>query len=198
MNRPTTIVTIFLVWLQISSSTSISASTLSKNDKVLEINTSAVETENIQLPNEYDFKCPGEQGFYPHPEKCEVYYGCWDFRPSLRHCPSRQLFDLKYMGCNWPELTDCQDRIRPEGYPNTKTPPPPTEGQGGVTAKPINCPLDLDDGMFPDPSDCTAYYRCVYGTSYHYKCAPPLGFNENISACDYLSNVSCGSRPIKE
>ncbi|ODM90243.1 putative chitinase 3 [Orchesella cincta] len=198
MNRlPTVIVTLLLIWVDLSVSRSVPISAQSQNDKAT--NTTVTEAENVRRPKVDGFECPGEQGFYPHPENCELYYGCWDFQPTLRHCQSRQLFDMKYRGCNWPELTDCQDRIRPEGYPNTKTPPPPPAvDNGGVTNRPVDCPLELDDGMFPDSGDCNSYYRCVYGNSYHYKCAPPLVFNENIGACDYLSNVNCGNRPIRK
>lgn len=101
---------------------------------------------------------------------------------------------MKYHGCNWPELTDCQDRVRPEGAPNTKTPPPDAGGVGVSTSKPFNCPPDVEDAMFPDPEDCASYYRCVYGTSYHYNCPDSLVFNPNIGACDYEKNVVCGSR----
>ncbi|CAL8144543.1 unnamed protein product [Orchesella dallaii] len=138
------------------------------------------------------FVCPGERGFYPHPENCELYYGCWDYIPTLVQCPGQQLFDLRYHGCNWPELTDCGNRTRPEGYPPTTTPPPVEQS----TVKPYPCPGDVADGLYPDSEDCSSYYRCVHGVSYHYTCANPLLFNIKSEECDFRSNVDCGSRPI--
>ncbi len=60
-----------------------------------------------------DFVCPG-YGIWPHPVQCELYYTCYFTEPTyLWKCSGTLLFDLRYDGCNYPELTDCGDRIRP-------------------------------------------------------------------------------------
>lgn len=142
--------------------------------------------------NANDFACPpAEEGFFPHSENCEMYYGCYNHIRTLHICTGQLLFDLEYRGCNWPEMTNCQDRIRPSDYPNTRTPPPAGEP---TTAKPFECPQIHEDKRYPDPSDCSSYYRCVHQISYHYKCAPPLVFDDIYRACEYKENVNCGKR----
>lgn len=63
-----------------------------------------------------DFKCPTGHSIYPHPQRCELYYTCYNTEPTyLWQCRSNLLFDLVYNGCNWPEQTYCGNRTRPGG-----------------------------------------------------------------------------------
>lgn len=61
-----------------------------------------------------DFNCPG-LGVWPHPVLCEQYYTCYYNEPTyLWRCSGNSLFDIAHYGCNYPELTDCGDRISPD------------------------------------------------------------------------------------
>jgi len=94
-----------------------------------------------------DYKCdPENNGAFPHADKCEYFYDCYNGEAWLALCTDMQLFDLKYHGCNHAEQVDCGERERPEGYPTltpTTTPRPGHE---------FECP-ELN-GNFPDPKDC--------------------------------------------
>ena len=55
-----------------------------------------------------------------------------------------------------------------------------------------------EEGLFPDPDDCTKFYRCVKidgkFTISEYSCPSGLLFNPEIMICDYRYNVpECSS-----
>lgn len=112
-----------------------------------------------------DFKCPG-YGAWPHPERCELYYTCYLGEPTyVWQCRKDYLFDTNYYGCNFPELTDCGDRLRPGGESTitqrtTTTPVTPTPDPS------FTCPAD--NGFFPaQPGVCQSnFYICVEGVAY--------------------------------
>jgi len=130
-------------------------------------------------------------GAFPHPIHCEYYYLCSEGVDTLVKCQRNYLFDLKYMGCNYPELTDCQERERPPGYPGTTTPPTPT-GEPG-TPPPGVC--DKGDGFYANPLDCAGFYQCLDDIAYQYCCPFPLRYNVDLEVCDFQINVVCGDRP---
>jgi len=69
--------------------------------------------ETTENPGEGEFECPEPGGAFPHPEFCDQYYVCVVYEATLKTCPTNQLFDLAYDGCNWDYLVDCGDRIPP-------------------------------------------------------------------------------------
>jgi hypothetical protein len=133
-----------------------------------------------------------DSGAFPHPTYCEYYYDCTNGVDTLIKCPRNFLFDLQYFGCNYPELTHCQERDRPEGVPGTINPPIVTGG----TPPPGVCGDDDFYALYPDPDDCTSFYQCSEGVAYHMKCPWPLLYNIEVEACDFQLNVDCGDRPI--
>jgi len=88
-------------------------STLHPPSSTLPTTTSNVSTTTTERPSE-QFDCPGE-GVYPHEEHCEYYWSCYAGVADLIHCQLDYLFDLEYMGCNFPQYTVCGDRVRPPG-----------------------------------------------------------------------------------
>ena len=59
-----------------------------------------------------NFTCPGI-GVYPA-DDCDKYYTCYENSPVyLYQCMNNLLFDLRYSGCNFAELTDCGNRTNP-------------------------------------------------------------------------------------
>jgi hypothetical protein len=71
-------------------------------------------TGDIELGPDPSFQCPPGTPVAPHPEKCELYYTCYPGLPvTLWQCYSNYLFDLTYSGCNYPQVTDCEDRRSP-------------------------------------------------------------------------------------
>jgi len=48
-----------------------------------------------------------------------------------------------------------------------------------------------DDGLYPDPKDCSKFIQCSNGQAYSKNCAVGLYFNEKLKVCDWPSNVNC-------
>lgn len=95
------------------------------------VSTTTSNTTTVSTPGpSLNFTCP-DDGAFANEEKCEYYWICSNGEASLLHCQLDFLFDLVYMGCNYPELTHCQDRERPPHYPGTTYPPPSTTSTEG-------------------------------------------------------------------
>jgi len=139
-----------------------------------------------------------ENGAFPHEELCEYYYDCWEGEAMLGRCTDTYLFDLTYMGCNYPNSVNCGDRIRPNGTTNPTTKKPPTTttrlpGSGptdGPGEGEFECPEF--EGLFPNPADCKTFYQCLEFIPFLNECPFPLVFNPEFLVCDFISNVpSC-------
>ncbi|XP_076253886.1 uncharacterized protein LOC143192414 [Rhynchophorus ferrugineus] len=57
----------------------------------------------------------------------------------------------------------------------------------------ITCDLSNEDLHIPHPSDCSKYYRCVYGQPVLKICPEKMLFNVEIGNCDLYYNVDCES-----
>ena len=70
------------------------------------------QSRDIDLGIPPGYTCPG-LGIFPHPE-CDKYITCYEGETArLWLCAFDYLFDLRYNGCNFPDLTDCGNRTRP-------------------------------------------------------------------------------------
>jgi len=145
-----------------------------------------------------DYNCT-ENGAFPHEELCEYYYDCWEGYASLGRCTEGYLFDLTYMGCNYPNSVDCGDRIRPNGTTNPTTTSTTTKRTtttrlpGTGSTEPggeFVCPDEF--GLYPNPVDCYTFYQCAEYVAFLNECPAPLVFNPELSICDHKVNVpSC-------
>ena len=57
-------------------------------------------------------------------------------------------------------------------------------------------PCRGQDGLFPDPADCSSYYQCYGGAGQYnvrYTCSSGLVFNPNYNYCDWPYNYDCAS-----
>jgi len=59
----------------------------------------------------------------------------------------------------------------------------------------FQCPED--EGLFPDPTDCTKFYQCFNHLAWQSKCPADLYFNPILKVCDYKDNVDCTPDTIK-
>ena len=59
-------------------------------------------------------------------------------------------------------------------------------GACGATIKTCN------DGIYPNPEDCSAFYRCANGRYENQYCPNGLLFDEVTSTCNWPENVDCG------
>lgn len=146
-------------------------------------------------------------GFYPDEYNCRKYWQCVNHKPHKKWCPDDpatglpEVFDLKYMGCNYQAYTDCGKRpICDDCDDNCEVPPtkdpdndpdcgpddhhPPTICQG----KP--------DGWYPDRFNCIKYWHCEGGHGQHYLCKDGLHYEAHKIQCDYPERVNCEGRPI--
>lgn len=174
---------------------------------VTTVDPSASTSPTTPLPNS-TFECPAN-GVFPHAEKCEYYWNCFEGDALLVHCELDFLFDLKYNGCNFPDLTDCGDRERPIGSSSPTTQPSTVSTTGGTTepgnnstgtASPssttgnpggFSCPRPT--GYFPDPEDCGAFYSCLANQPTHEYCPEGLHFNPVLELCDWPESAGCVS-----
>merc|ERR1712106_970132 len=77
------------------------------------------------------------------------------------------------------------------------TPAPPTTPRSGPAFKCKN------EGFFAHPMNCKKYYWCLDTPSqgmvaHMFSCPQGLFFNEITDGCDFLRNVNCGDKEIKE
>lgn len=52
------------------------------------------------------------------------------------------------------------------------------------------CPTLFD--FYPDPDDCTKFYRCFWGAAYPFHCPTGTKWNHKLLTCDFDYNVDCG------
>ncbi|CAG9769974.1 unnamed protein product [Ceutorhynchus assimilis] len=60
------------------------------------------------------------------------------------------------------------------------------------------CEKSMEDQNLPDPSDCTRYFRCVYGRKVPKICPEKMLFNLKIGNCDLHYNVECTPKNYHE
>jgi len=77
------------------------------------------------------------------------------------------------------------------------TPAPPTTPPSEVV---FEC---RNEGFFPDPATCKKYFWCLDTPSqgmvaHTFSCPQGLYFNTLTDGCDFLRNVNCGDKDIKE
>merc|ERR1712038_804553 len=64
-----------------------------------------------------------------------------------------------------------------------------------ATLADFECPEN--EGIFPDPDDCSAFYQCVHDRPpFHEYCPTGTLFDDILLICNYESVVDCGDRPI--
>lgn len=54
------------------------------------------------------------------------------------------------------------------------------------------------DGFYSSPDSCSTFLQCLNGTLKTMECPLGLVFNPNSSKCDYIQNVQCALKTIKE
>ncbi|XP_065571764.1 chondroitin proteoglycan 2-like isoform X2 [Artemia franciscana] len=148
-----------------------------------ESNSSRAGPEDELIGSLPEYQCPDAGGSFPW-VSCDKYVQCIDLKASLYQCKYDYFFDLRWEGCNYPELVDCTNRTLPDGSteaPHTTTARPPTPT--------FQCPSA--NGNFRNPYDCSSYYVCSNGIAFLIKCPSDLVFNIQTESCDYPSAVDC-------
>ncbi|XP_065571760.1 probable chitinase 10 isoform X2 [Artemia franciscana] len=130
-----------------------------------------------------EYQCPDAGGSFPW-VTCDKYVQCINLKASLYQCKLDYFFDLKWAGCNYPELVDCTNRTLPDG--STQAPITTTTKLPTPT---FECPSA--NGNFLNPYDCSSYYVCSNNNAFLVKCPDGLVFNPQTESCDYPSAVDC-------
>ncbi|CAG7716047.1 unnamed protein product [Allacma fusca] len=142
-----------------------------------------------------NFHCPGkEESLHPHPTDCNKFYECSNGDAYLLHCDGDLVFNPRIEMCDYLEnVPECNGN--PATTTTTPKPNPPT-GTPGPTPPSDDFVCPKDEGLFPNPKDCSTYYQCNAGHAFLEDCPPDLVFNPRTENCDYLENVpECNGNP---
>jgi len=140
-----------------------------------------------------NFRCPEDNGLFPDPEQCDLYYECTDGEAVAQYCPDGLLFDYSRTNresCKLPsELAaqgaDCGDRIYVQ------------EADPNIVDKDY-CPHANGFFNHPDPTVCDKFSRCDNGVRYELACAPPLMFDQKTGGCSYENDLSAEAKQCSE
>ena len=100
-----------------------------------------------------DFECPEADGLFAHPEQCDRYFECRNFRVKRKLCADGLVFDpnkvLSEEPCDHQQNTKHKCRGKPKLQP-----PKPGDRY---------CPRQ--NGVFPSPdvTECDKFYSCLNG-----------------------------------
>ena len=100
-----------------------------------------------------DFKCPEADGLFAHPEQCDRYFECNNFRVRRKLCADGLVFDPNKVEsedpCDHLQNTKHKCRGKPKLQP----------------AKPGDRFCPRQNGVFPspDPTECEVFYSCLNG-----------------------------------
>lgn len=117
----------------------------------------------------------GGNGYFAHESQCDRYYVCENGRVVNEGLCDDGLVFNEYgnpsrLRCELPFGIDCSNR------PNLQPPKPTGE-----------CPRQ--NGMFPDPRDCTKFIECGNGEAHIKSCASGLAYNKANGNCDWPENT---------
>ena len=132
--------------------------------------TSLLATSIAQI----EFECPEADGLFPHPEQCDRYFECRNFRVSRKLCADGLVFDPQKTGTDQDPCDHLQNtKHKCRGRPKLQRPKP---GDGF-------CPRQ--NGVFPspDPSECDTFYSCLNGVGSLQQCADGLHYDDEIGTC---------------
>jgi len=109
-------------------------------------------------------ECPQGDGIFGDPEKCNEFYMCHHgHRFENQECPEPLLFSEETKQCEHPAEVEC-----------------------------ANKPKYCEDGIYPVPGICNAFYQCSNGIWWDKQyCPDGLLFNPEVDVCDWPENVEC-------
>ncbi|KAG8179740.1 hypothetical protein JTE90_025073 [Oedothorax gibbosus] len=123
------------------------------------------------------FKCPGQSGYFPDPEQCDLYYECRKGVAKEKLCKDGMVFQANnpnYERCDFPFMVSCGDRVYLQTPQSSK-----------------NCPRK--NGIFATPKSCTVFYQCRDGLASKMNCQSGLAFNPKAGTCQWKYLVpDCG------
>uniref|UniRef100_A0A0N4Z6T4 Chitin-binding type-2 domain-containing protein n=1 Tax=Parastrongyloides trichosuri TaxID=131310 RepID=A0A0N4Z6T4_PARTI len=118
--------------------------------------------------------CIGKENrLYRNPENCTIALRCHEGQTHAAYsCASGLVFDENHQKCDY-----AQKFQRCIGYEDTNT-------VSYDSLVDVECTISNHGTFIPDTSDCSKYYRCVWGTLIERRCPPSTQFNPKFSVCD--------------
>jgi len=122
-----------------------------------------------------DFECPEADGLFAHPEQCDRYFECRNFRVKRKLCADGLVFDPNKVLSEEPCDHQQNTKHKCRGKPNLQPPKPGDR----------YCPRQ--NGVFPSPdvTECGRFYSCLNGVGKVQQCADGLYYEEEIGTCDW-------------
>ncbi|XP_032897511.1 mucin-5AC-like isoform X49 [Amblyraja radiata] len=114
-------------------------------------------------------------GNYADPLNPNMFYQCVTGTAFHMACQGNLVFDPLVNACLFAYST-----------PTPAVPWIPTSTQGVTTTirKPNIC-CGIDDGIYADSKDTSAFYQCVEEVTFYMSCHPKMVFNPYLNVCDY-------------
>ncbi|GIX88002.1 uncharacterized protein CDAR_437901 [Caerostris darwini] len=112
--------------------------------------------------------CQEEDGLFPHPSDCRKYIKCVNGYPDIKYCKPDKAFDPETKTCTRERLAHC----------------------------PVYVVCQEEDGLFPDPSDCRSYSKCVNGYPDLKYCKPDKAFDPEKKKCTRERLAHCRNNQI--
>ncbi|CAL1275755.1 unnamed protein product, partial [Larinioides sclopetarius] len=135
------------------------------------------------------FVCPSRFGTYADIFDCSSFYICARGKANRRNCNSGTQFDKYRKTCLSSTIAVCDKG----GEKDKRTAFPVTKNDGGATSKDeFTC--ESLHGIFPDPDDCSKYYKCSFYLKSRQTCPNSQLFDSYKKGCRRGEDVNCGSR----
>ncbi|XP_076325216.1 uncharacterized protein LOC143233152 [Tachypleus tridentatus] len=119
--------------------------------------------------------CPEPSGHFPHKD-CTKFIQCDHGVPHIKVCSGGLHFNPTLKVCDWPDKVGC-------GEPSKPITPDPQPWP--------DCTI-CECCLIPDKNDCTKFYRCEFGKSFHGQCSTGLVFDPIQENCVYANDGDCG------
>ncbi|XP_013774373.1 uncharacterized protein LOC106459308 [Limulus polyphemus] len=111
--------------------------------------------------------CPEPCGIFPH-QDCAKFMHCNKKIPTIKDCPAGLHFNPTLKSCDRPERAGCEKDRDPNPVCN-----------------------ECDCCLVEDKEDCSKYYVCEAGRSFHAKCGEGLLFEPSLNNCVLEKDATC-------
>ncbi|XP_054272058.1 protein obstructor-E-like [Macrosteles quadrilineatus] len=127
-------------------------------------------------------QCPHQFGYYRlgDAQNCGQFMICASGVGHVFDCPDGLAFNEYSLRCDWPDQVDNCDAEAYLGFSCPQNDPNTIFAKEGYR-------------FFRSPADCQKYFICIDGRPRRFSCGEGYAFNELISSCDGVENVTgCG------
>ncbi|XP_059162210.1 peritrophin-1-like [Physella acuta] len=116
-------------------------------------------------------------GLYAHPYHCSKFIECVSYQTTVMDCPGTLLFSGLNQTCMHMDVAECFHA------------PPPTEPP--IDLFDFCARMNLTNGIYPNPTDCSKYIMCTFMTTAILSCPAGQSFYHVFNNCVYFATHSC-------